>query len=215
VALVAGVSQSAVSRCFKPGASVSKDHVCGRVMKAAALLDYTECRRAQPDYAPYQYGGADHHQSANLYYPELLAELSQQLTPQRQARAAVPAGQRIRGDRVLADVWQYQVDGVIAAARLPATTSPNSAPPHAAGAVQPPAARPRACTPSPATTARRAACWPRLAAAGHRQFGIIAGSKDSASPSRAAGVANNGRAGSATATGGAGRITITAAAQQA
>ena len=39
VALVAGVSQSAVSRCFQPGASVS-DATQARVMKAAALLDY-------------------------------------------------------------------------------------------------------------------------------------------------------------------------------
>src|SRR5215203_858996 len=39
VAILAGVSQSAVSRCFKPGASVSKT-TYARVMKAAQDLDY-------------------------------------------------------------------------------------------------------------------------------------------------------------------------------
>ena len=40
VASLAGVSQSAVSRCFKPGASVSKA-TYARVMQAAQDLDYT------------------------------------------------------------------------------------------------------------------------------------------------------------------------------
>src|SRR4051812_45849814 len=40
VAVLAGVSQSAVSRCFKPGASVSKA-TQARVKSAARALDYT------------------------------------------------------------------------------------------------------------------------------------------------------------------------------
>ena len=39
VALLAGVSQSAVSRCFKPGASVSQA-THAKVMQAAISLDY-------------------------------------------------------------------------------------------------------------------------------------------------------------------------------
>jgi DNA-binding LacI/PurR family transcriptional regulator len=94
---------------------------------------------------------------------------------------------------VLGDVWQYQVDGVIAAARLPATTSPNSSATACRWCCS------TACcddlsvhTVSCDHRAAGRMLAARLAAAGHRQFGIISGSKDSASPSRRQqGVANN------------------------
>ena len=47
VALLAGVSQSAVSRCFKPGASISPA-THAKVMQAAISLDYIPWRCCLP-----------------------------------------------------------------------------------------------------------------------------------------------------------------------
>jgi DNA-binding LacI/PurR family transcriptional regulator len=121
VASAAGVSQSAVSRCFKPGASVSKA-TYARVMQAALELDYT------PNLAARSLRGLDTRRSnlvalivsdlVTLHYPELLAELSRQFSLR---------GMRIllfsqRGDAsldyTLSEIWQHQVDGVVVAANL-------------------------------------------------------------------------------------------------
>jgi DNA-binding LacI/PurR family transcriptional regulator len=76
VAQVAGVSQSAVSRCFKPGASVSKS-THARVMKAASLLDYIPNAAARSLITRRSNMVAVIiTNQANLYYPELLAELT-------------------------------------------------------------------------------------------------------------------------------------------
>src|SRR5471032_254867 len=118
VALVAGVSQSAVSRCFKPGASVSKS-TYDRVMKAANCLDYIPNAAARSLITRRSNMVAVLiTNQANLYYPELLAELSQQLTTLGKRVLLFPLARESDVDRVLADVWQFQVDGVIAAARL-------------------------------------------------------------------------------------------------
>jgi DNA-binding LacI/PurR family transcriptional regulator len=78
VAQLAGVSQSAVSRCFKPGASVSKDKHAA-VMQAAALLDYIPNAAARSLITRRSNMVAlIITNQANLYYPELLAEVSQQ-----------------------------------------------------------------------------------------------------------------------------------------
>ena len=118
VALVAGVSQSAVSRCFQPGASVS-DTTLARVMKAAALLDYIPNAAARSLITrrsnivavliPSQ---------ANLQSPQLLGELSQQIGARGKRVLLFTMARETDVDRVLAEVWQYQVDGVIVAARL-------------------------------------------------------------------------------------------------
>jgi DNA-binding LacI/PurR family transcriptional regulator len=118
VAMAAGVSQSAVSRCFKPGASVSKA-TFARVMKAAADLDYT------PNAAARSLNTRRSNQVAlivsnlvTLHYPELLAELSRQfsLRGKRILLFSQPRHANI-GD-TLAEVWQHQVDGAVVAARL-------------------------------------------------------------------------------------------------
>src|SRR4028119_2281114 len=80
VARHAGVSQSAVSRCFKPGASISKA-TKAKGMKTAKELGYQPNAIAQ---------GLIPRRSnlvaviisnlTNLYYPEVLAELAQRLS---------------------------------------------------------------------------------------------------------------------------------------
>jgi DNA-binding LacI/PurR family transcriptional regulator len=118
VALLAGVSQSAVSRCFKPGASVSKATMA-RVMKAAATLDYIPNAAARSLITRRSNMVAVIiTNQANLHYPELLAELSQQITRRGKRVLLFTLAREPEVDQVLADVWQYQVDGVIAAARL-------------------------------------------------------------------------------------------------
>jgi len=118
VAIVAGVSQSAVSRCFKPGASVSKS-THARVMKAAALLDYIPNAAARSLITRRSNMVAVLiTNKSNLYYPELLAELSQQLSTLGKRVLLFPLAREADVDRVLNDVWQFQVDGVIVAARM-------------------------------------------------------------------------------------------------
>lgn len=118
VALRAGVSQSAVSRCFRPGASIAPK-TRAKVLSAARELGYHPNAMAS---------GLITKQSnlvaviisnlANLYYPEVLAELTRRLSDRGirvllftlQAEGEVAA--------ILDQVWRYRVDGAIVAARL-------------------------------------------------------------------------------------------------
>ena len=118
VAQRAGVSQSAVSRCFRPGASIAPK-TRARVISAAHDLGYHPNAMAS---------GLITRQSnlvaviisnlANLYYPEVLAELTRRLSDRGirvllftlQAEGEVAA--------ILDQVWRYRVDGAIVAARL-------------------------------------------------------------------------------------------------
>jgi DNA-binding LacI/PurR family transcriptional regulator len=118
VASAAGVSQSAVSRCFRPGASVSKA-TYARVMQAASELDYT------PNAAARSLNTRRSNQVAlvvshriTAHYPELLAELSRQfaLYGMRILLFSLPREADIGA--TLAEVWQHQVDGVVVAARM-------------------------------------------------------------------------------------------------
>ncbi|MFS2002293.1 LacI family DNA-binding transcriptional regulator [Duganella sp. CT11-25] len=180
VALVAGVSQSAVSRCFKPGASVSPA-TYARVMKAAVLLDYIPNAAARSLITRRSNMIAlIVTNQANLYYPELLAELSHQITARGKRVLLFTLAREADADRVLTDVWQFQVDGVIAAARLsdehiaefkrrsmPLVLFNRTLRDQSVNTV----------TCDHHETGRMLAS--RLAAAGHRQFGIIAGTEDS------------------------------------
>lgn len=118
VALRAGVSQSAVSRHFKPGASVSPE-TRARVIKAAKELDYIPNALARSLITRRSNLVAVMISNlTNLYYPEVLSELSQQFVSKgmRILLFTVPHESDI--DQTIAQVWQYQVDGVIAATRL-------------------------------------------------------------------------------------------------
>jgi DNA-binding LacI/PurR family transcriptional regulator len=120
VALVAGVSQSAVSRCFKPGASVSKS-TYARVMKAAEGLEYIPNAAARSLITRRTNIVAivvSH--SSMLYNPAALSELSQQLN--RRGKRALLFTMQHEGEieSILTEIWQFQVDGVVAASRLTA-----------------------------------------------------------------------------------------------
>lgn len=120
VATLAGVSQSAVSRCFKPGASVSKA-TFARVMQAAQDLDYT------PNAAARSLITRRSNQVAliishvvTLYYPEVLSELSRHFGQHGMRILLFSLPREGDLDRTLTEVWQHQVDGAVVAARLSA-----------------------------------------------------------------------------------------------
>lgn len=118
VALAAGVSQSAVSRCFKPGASVSKS-TFARVMQAANALAYTPNAAARSLTT----------QRSNLvavvllaetqlHYPEVLSDLSGQFGRRGMRVLLFSLARESDIQTVLAELWQHQVDGAVVAARL-------------------------------------------------------------------------------------------------
>jgi DNA-binding LacI/PurR family transcriptional regulator len=118
VAQLAGVSQSAVSRCFRPGNSIS-DEKRKSILKAAAKLGY------EPNVFASSLITKRSNLVAvlisnltNLYYPQVLAELTQRLDAQgiRVLLFALPNEADV--DKVLPQIWRYRVDGAIAAARL-------------------------------------------------------------------------------------------------
>jgi DNA-binding LacI/PurR family transcriptional regulator len=118
VARRAGVSQSAVSRCYKPGASVSAQ-MRRRVMNAARALNYTPNAIARSLITRRSNLIAVLVSNlTNLYYPEVLSELSAQASARgvRILLFALPHESDV--DQMLEQVFQYQVDGVIAAVRL-------------------------------------------------------------------------------------------------
>jgi DNA-binding LacI/PurR family transcriptional regulator len=118
VARSAGVSQSAVSRCFKQGASVAP-RTREKILAAARELNYFPNAIAQ---------GLITRRSnlvaiiisnlTNLYYPEVLAELTQRLSAQGIRVLLFSLAAESDVDEVLDQVWRYRVDGAIVAARL-------------------------------------------------------------------------------------------------
>ncbi len=118
VAHLAGVSQSAVSRCFKQGASVAP-RTREKILEAARALNYYPNAIAQ---------GLITRRSnlvaiiisnlTNLYYPEVLAELTQRLSAQGIRVLLFSLAAESDVDEVLDQVWRYRVDGAIVAARL-------------------------------------------------------------------------------------------------
>ncbi|MEO7410735.1 MAG: LacI family DNA-binding transcriptional regulator [Sphingomicrobium sp.] len=118
VARHAGVSQSAVSRCFRPGASISKA-TRAKVLSSAKALGYHPNAMAQ---------GLITRQSnlvaviisslTNLYYPEVLAELTQRLAVHGVKVLLFALSHESDVDHALEQVWSYRVDGAIVAARL-------------------------------------------------------------------------------------------------
>ena len=118
VALRAGISQSAVSRCFKPGASVSPA-MRALVMKVARELDYTPNAIARSLITRRSNLVAVLISNlTNLYYPEVLSELCQQFEKRGLRVLLFTLPHEADVDKMIAQVWEYQVDGVVAAARL-------------------------------------------------------------------------------------------------
>ncbi|MEH6587939.1 MAG: LacI family DNA-binding transcriptional regulator [Halioglobus sp.] len=118
VARHAGVSQSAVSRCFKPGASVSKK-MRERVMNAVKELGYTPNAIARGLITRRSNMVAVIVSNLN-FYPEVVSELSARFTDRGVHVLLFTLDHESDVSRTLEQVWQYQVDGVIAAAHLSA-----------------------------------------------------------------------------------------------
>ena len=118
VAQRAGVSQSAVSRCFRPGSSISAK-TRTRVLTAARELGYHPNAMAS---------GLITRKSnlvaviisnlTNLYYPEVLAELTRRLSDRGFRVLLFTLQTESEVDAMLDQVWRYRVDGAIVAARL-------------------------------------------------------------------------------------------------
>jgi DNA-binding LacI/PurR family transcriptional regulator len=180
VAQRAGVSQSAVSRCFRPGGSIAPE-TRARVLKAARELGY------QPNAIA---SGLKAKRSnlvavlisnlTNLYYPEVLSGLTRQLNARNNRVLLFALETEDEVDAALDQVWRYRVDGAIVAARLSAPQlrafqrhrvpvvlynrwSDGSDPVSSV------------CCDSPGGERMLV---DRLLAAGHRRFGLIAGPED-------------------------------------
>ncbi|MBC6403557.1 MAG: LacI family DNA-binding transcriptional regulator [Hyphomonadaceae bacterium] len=118
VARLAGVSQSAVSRCFKPGASVSRK-MREKVMKAANELNYTPNAIARGLITRRSNMVAVVVSSRmNFYYPELLFQLTDKFSDRGVRVLLFNVNQEEDVGRHLSQIWQYQADGVISAAYL-------------------------------------------------------------------------------------------------
>lgn len=180
VAIRAGVSQSAVSRCYRPGASVAPK-TRARIVKAADELGYQPNALAQGLISGRSNVVAVLISSlTNLYYPEVLATLSQMLSD-RDMRVLLFA---LRGesevDQVLDQLWRHRVDGAIVAARLSDAQIRLFEKKNVAlvlyNRVSENESAASICCDS---ATGQALMVNRLLKAGHRQFAIIAGPADS------------------------------------
>ncbi len=118
VANVAGVSQSAVSRCFKPNASISKK-MREKVMRVAKELGYQPNAIARSLITKRSNMVAVIiNNSANLAYPELLVQLSRRFEERKIHVLLFTVETESEAKKTLEHVWQYQIDGVISAANL-------------------------------------------------------------------------------------------------
>ena len=118
VARVAGVSQSAVSRCFKAGASVSAK-TRAKVDDAAKLLDYQPNAIARGLISGRSnIVGVLITELTNLNYPQVLSELNRKFSEKDIHILLFTLDSESDVDKVLGKVWQYQVDGIVAAAQF-------------------------------------------------------------------------------------------------
>ena len=116
VARRAGVSQSAVSRVFTPGASVSQS-MTDRVLAAANELGYRPNVLARSMITgKSRLIGLVVAYLDNQFYPEILEKMSRSLQ-QRGYHVLVFMAQRTAGniDAVLQEILDYQVDGIVLA----------------------------------------------------------------------------------------------------
>lgn len=180
VARRAGVSQSAVSRCFRPGASVAPK-TRARIIAVAQEMGYHPNALAQGLISGRTNLVAVLISSlTNLYYPEVLAELSQRLSDKGLRVLLFALRQESDVDDMLEQVWRHQVDGAIAAVRL-SDAQIKAFEVRGVSLVlynRIPASEPAAAVCCDSQTGERLLVA-RLLAAGHKRFGIIAGPADS------------------------------------
>lgn len=117
VARAAGVSQSAVSRALASGGSVSST-TREKVMRAVEELGYRPNAIARSLITNRSNMVAV--VVANIdYHPELTAQISRSFSERGLHVLLFTMEQEADADRVVDEVWQYRVDGVIAAVELP------------------------------------------------------------------------------------------------
>lgn len=179
VAKRAGVSQSAVSRCFTAGGSVSKV-TRAKIMAAVDALGYRPNAIARSLIT--QRSNMVAIIVANIgFHPEFTACLSRCFTARGLHVLLFTMDHESDADRVVDQIWQYRVDGVIAAVRLPRSHVETFA-----KRKMPLVFLNRYASDIPINSV----CCDQiegerllvdgLLAAGHRRFGIIAGPSDSA-----------------------------------
>ncbi len=180
VARAAGVSQSAVSRCFAPGASIAPK-TRELVMKVAAELGYRPNALAQGLISRRTNLVAVLISSlTNLYYPEVLAELSHRLTARDMRVLLFALNAESEVAAALDQVFRHSVDGAICAAllsdaqvrlfeqhRVPLVLYNRTSPLTPAASI--------ACD----SVAGEQDLVGRLLAAKHKRFGVLAGPEDS------------------------------------
>ena len=180
VARRAGVSQSAVSRAFREGASVAPA-TRARIMESARHLGYEPDQIARSLIT--RRSGLVAIVISNLttlHYPEVLSALTARLSERgvRVLLFTLPNESDI--DRTLDELWRYRVDGAIFAARLSGAQLNGLARRGVATVLYN-----RACADAPVASvscdfaAGEAVLIDGLLAGGARAFGIIAGPVDS------------------------------------
>lgn len=179
VAKRAGVSQSAVSRCFTPGGSVS-DRMRAKIKRAADEVGYRPNAIARMLIT--KRSNLIAVIVANLgFAPDFTAAIGRELGERGFNVLFFTLERDADADRALDQLWQYRVDGVLCAAEL----SPSQI------ALLRERGLPLVLVNRQSDAARaNAVCcdqaegegWlvERLAAAGHRRFAIVSGPEDSA-----------------------------------
>ncbi|MEE4216638.1 MAG: LacI family DNA-binding transcriptional regulator [Xanthomonadales bacterium] len=116
VARAAGVSQSAVSRAFRPGLSIS-DKTRDKVMKTAKKLGYRPNAIARMLISKRSGMIAVIISSiSNLIYPELLSRITDHLSRRGNKVLLFTLDTAEQLENILDQLWTYRVDGVIALA---------------------------------------------------------------------------------------------------
>lgn len=180
VARAAGVSQSAVSRCFAANTSIAP-HTRERIVKAAAELGYRPNALAQGLISGRTRLVAVLISSlTNLYYPEVLQELTHRLTERDTRVLLFSLSAEGDVDAALDQLWRHSVDGAICAAHLSDAQirafTHHRVPVVLYNRMPDGAAAASVCCDSAAGERELVG---RLLATGHRRFGIIAGPADS------------------------------------
>jgi DNA-binding LacI/PurR family transcriptional regulator len=179
VARAAGVSQSAVSRCFAPGGSISAQ-TRERVTRAASALGYRPNALAQG-----LISGRSNlvailiSNLTNLHYPEVLSELTGRLTQRNMRVLLFALNAESDLDESLDQIFRHSVDGVISAVRLSGgqirAFEANRVPLVLYNRAGDQAAASISCD----SVAGERELVVRLLMAGHQRFGLIAGPEDS------------------------------------
>ncbi|MGL5838786.1 MAG: LacI family DNA-binding transcriptional regulator [Sphingorhabdus sp.] len=178
VAKLAGVSQSAVSRAFTPGASVAKA-TRAKIMGAVDALGY------QPNAIARSLITKRSNMVAIIvanigYHPELTASLSRRFTEHGMHILLFTVEHESEADHVVDQIWQYRVDGVIAAVHLTKhhieTFAKRKMPLVFINRLYPDVASNSVCCDQ---VQGESMLVDRLVAAGHKRFGIVSGPADS------------------------------------